>query len=291
MKVKSSSENDKMHALVVEGGAMRGIFSCGALDEFMAHDHYPFGMCFGVSAGATNLAAYLCRQPGRNYKVITDYSCRKEFISLTRFVRGGHWLDLDWLWHITIREYRLDLATYQTQSIPLFLVTTDIETGLPHYIRPDANELEQALKASCAVPLAYRNYPELRGIAMTDGGLADSIPVLEAYNQGAREITVMLSRPLGYRKSSRKQNWLTRRLFGMRPGLLEAVTRRAERYNRALDFIENPPADCTVNVLAPPPHFAVGRTTTHRGKLDAGYQMGREAARAALLSNRAFRQT
>ena len=91
-------------ALVVEGGAMRGIFATGVLDSFIQANYQPFTQCYGVSAGATNIAAYLCAQYKRNHAVITDYSCRPEFIDFVRFIRGGHLFDLDWLWPATLRD-------------------------------------------------------------------------------------------------------------------------------------------------------------------------------------------
>ncbi|WP_330961138.1 patatin-like phospholipase family protein [Photobacterium sp. 53610] len=261
-------------ALVVEGGAMRGIFATGVLDGFLEKGYRPFDFCIGVSAGSTNLAAWLANQHGRNYRVITDYSCRPEFISLRRFVRGGHWLDLDWLWKITINEIRLDLDAFAAQPVPLYVVTTQVTTGEAVYTRATAGNLEQLLKASCSVPVAYRDFPELNGIAMTDGGVADSIPVMKAYEMGAREITVILSRPLGYRKKASKASWLVRRMLADTPHLAHVMMNRAESYNQAIDFIENPPADCKIRVIAPPAEFDVGRITTDKKRLDAGYQMG-----------------
>lgn len=268
-------------ALVVEGGAMRGIFATGVLDAFLEHRYRPFDFCLGVSAGSTNLAAWLAGQQRRNYKVITDYSCRPEFISLGRFLRGGHWLDLDWLWEVTIREIRLDIDAFAAQPVPLYVVTTRVDNGKAAYIKADASNLEQLLKASCAVPLAYRSNPCLDGIAMTDGGVADSIPVIEAYNKGAREITVVLSRPLGYRKKPGKAPWLTKRLLAGYPALAEAMVNRHLSYNAAIDFIERPPADCKVRVIAPGEGFKVGRTTTDKARLEAGYAMGLASGQAA----------
>ena len=188
-------------ALVVEGGGMRGIFSTGVLDGLLDRRYRPFDFCLGVSAGSTNLAAWLARQRGRNHKVITDYSCRPQFISFKRFLLGGHWLDLDWLWEITIREIRLDLEAFDQQPIPLYVVTTKVADGQAAYIRATADNLEQLLKASCSVPIVYREFTVLKGEQMTDGGVADSIPVIKAYEMGARDITVILSRPNGYRKT------------------------------------------------------------------------------------------
>ena len=130
---------------------MRGIFSTGVLDAFSDGGFRPFDVCYGVSAGSTNLAAWLAGQRGRNFKVITDYSCRPPFIDFRRFLLGGHWLDLDWLWDITIREIRLDLQRFARQPIPLYVVATRVADGQAGYIRARAENLETLLKASCAV--------------------------------------------------------------------------------------------------------------------------------------------
>ncbi|MEJ2764959.1 patatin family protein [Photobacterium sp. MCCC 1A19761] len=265
-------------ALVVEGGAMRGIFAAGVLDAFLDYQYRPFDICLGVSAGSTNLAAWLAGQRGRNRTVITDYSCRPEFISFRRFLRGGHWFDLDWLWDITLREIRLDTPTLIAQPIPLYVVTTAVETGDAAYVQATAENLNELLKASCSIPLAYRNFPVIDGMPMTDGGVADSIPVIKAYEMGARKITVVLSRPLGYQKSPVRHPWLINALFRDTPKLAEAMLRRAERYNQAIAFINQPPADCELTVIAPPPEFSVGRTTTDPDKLQAGYRLGMAAA-------------
>jgi predicted patatin/cPLA2 family phospholipase len=265
-------------ALVVEGGAMRGIFAAGVLDAFLAQGRTAFDHCIGVSAGAVNLAAFLAGQQGRNHSVITDYSCRPEFISLARFVRGGHWLDLDWLWAITIRECRLDLARFAANPVPLTVVATRVSDGQAAYLKGNAAELEQQIKASCSVPLVYRDFVRIGGEAMTDGGVADSIPVRHAYEQGAREITVVLSRPLGYRKRAPRLPALHRYLLRETPALARASLSRHQSYNDAIDFIRQPPADCRIRVIVPPAGFRVGRMTTDKGRLEQGYQMGWQAA-------------
>jgi predicted patatin/cPLA2 family phospholipase len=257
---------------------MRGIFAAGVLDAFLAQGRTAFDHCIGVSAGAVNLAAFLAGQQGRNHSVITDYSCRPEFISLARFVRGGHWLDLDWLWAITIRECRLDLARFAANPVPLTVVATRVSDGQAAYLKGNAAELEQQIKASCSVPLVYRDFVRIGGEAMTDGGVADSIPVRHAYEQGAREITVVLSRPLGYRKRAPRLPALHRYLLRETPALARASLARHRSYNDAIDFIRQPPADCRIRVIVPPAGFRVGRMTTDQARLEQGYQMGWQAA-------------
>ncbi|OEF23524.1 patatin-like phospholipase family protein [Vibrio rumoiensis] len=272
------------HALVVEGGAMRGIFSAGVLDRFIDHQFSPFDFCIGVSAGSTSLASWLANQKQRTYKVVTDYSCRPEFINFKRFLRGGHWLDLDWLWDITTYEIPIDTDKLHQQSVPLYVVTTDINTGLPHYISSTPDNVVELLKASCSVPVAYRNYPVINGMQMTDGGVADSIPVEKAYQLGAKEITVILSRPLGYEKKPSRIPWLTKKFLAQHPQLANAALLRAESYNRSIAFIKQPPSDCKINVIAPPADFPVGRLTTDLQKLDIGYQMGIDAAEQIVMA-------
>jgi predicted patatin/cPLA2 family phospholipase len=114
----------------------------------------------------------------------------------------------------------------------------------------------------------------VNGKPQTDGGVSDSIPIIEAYNRGARHLTVILSQSLGYRKHPNKLAPLVRILLKSYPKLAAAMTNRHVAYNKAIDFIANPPSDCTVEVIAPNKNFAVGRTTKDRIKLDRGYEMG-----------------
>lgn len=274
--------NKNKHSLVVEGGAMRGIFAAGVLDEFLAQRYQPFTNYFGVSAGATNIAAYLCQQPKRNYHVITDFSCRPEFINLARFIKGGHLFDLDWLWQATIKEIPLNTEAFAKAAHEFYIVSTAITTGQPHYLKASSDAMVEQLKASCAIPIAYRNYPIINDIAMTDGGVADSIPVIKAYEMGAQEITVVLSQPLGYRKKPSKSHWLTKKLYKNYPALINSSINRAHVYNSSIDFINNPPEDCKINIIAPPPQFRVGRTTKNVKRLNDGYKMGIDTAKAFL---------
>ncbi|MEL0645996.1 patatin family protein [Pseudoalteromonas agarivorans] len=274
--------NNNKNTLVVEGGAMRGIFAAGVLDEFLNQQHQSFERYFGVSAGATNIAAYLCNQPKRNYKVITDYSCRPEFINVKRFVKGGHLFDLDWLWQETIREIRLKTEVFEQTQPEFYIVSTAINTGAAHYLKATSNEMVEQLKASCAIPIAYRDYPVINNEPMTDGGVADSIPVIKAYEMGAKEITVVLSQPLGYRKKPSKSHWLTKKLYKNYPALITSSINRANVYNKSIDFINAPPADCKINIIAPPANFKVGRTTKKLKLLNSGYAMGINAAKEFL---------
>lgn len=273
------------HALVVEGGAMRGIFAAGVLDGFIDHNYNPFDFCIGVSSGSTNIASWLSNQRGRTYTIICDYSCQPEFINFKKFAKGGHLLDLDWLWEHIAEKYPYDMDAFNEQPLPFHVVTTDVNAGTPIYTQGEQSNLEILLKASCSVPVAYRTPLTINGCTMTDGGVADSIPVIEAYNRGAKEITVVLSQTQGYKKRPPRSAWLLRRIMKNTPNLAEAMITRADQYNQTLEFLTNPPSDCTIHVITPDDSFAVGRLTTDKNKLEAGYQMGLKAAEKAIQSS------
>ncbi|MDN7125185.1 patatin family protein [Pseudidiomarina sp. 1APP75-32.1] len=268
----------KSRAIVVEGGAMRGIFAAGVLDGFMRESFKPYDFAIGVSAGSTNLIGYLTDDYQRSYRILTELAQSKDFIDPVRGLLGGHFCDVEWLWRTSYKEIELHFSRYLSGHVPLYVVTTQVEDGAPCYIEVTENNLHQLFPASCAIPLAFRDFPEVEGVAMTDGGVADSIPVLKAYAMGAREITVVLSRAKGYRKKNGHTLGITRRILSQYPKLCDAIEDRAERYNATVDFIENPPDDCVVHIIAPPEDMPVGRFTRQRERLDVGYNAGLRAA-------------
>ncbi|WP_019676513.1 patatin-like phospholipase family protein [Arsukibacterium perlucidum] len=265
----------KSSALVVEGGAMRGIFAAGVLDAFIKQQHQPFQFAIGVSAGSTNLIGYLAEDHGRSRQILLDHARRADFINWRRYLKGGHFCDVSWLWHASFDEVPLNVTHYLQQRVPLYAVTTSVSTGQACYFEVTEHNMHKLFPASCAIPLMYRDFPRIDGEQMTDGGLADAIPVIKAYEMGARDITVVLSQPSGYRKRASRFPVLMKPFFSQYPWLFTAVLSRTARYNQALDFIAQPPADCRVRVIAPPANFAVGRFCQNPQQLETGYQAGR----------------
>ena len=271
-------------ALVVEGGALRGVFSTGLLDGFLEAHFNPFDFYIGVSAGASNLAAYLAEMIGRNRKIYLDYSLRPEFLNAARFLRGGHLMDLDWLWDITIREIRLGLATIYTRGKPFIVVLTDVQTGKAVYKFTNAVDLEHVLKTSSALPLFYRGYPCVDGRPMTDGGVADALPVGEAIRRGARRVMVIRSRHRDYVKRNDPSELVMRWYVRRYPMLQEAMAKRAQRYNESVALIRTPPEGMSVIEMCPPRNFRVSRFSQNRRVLEEGYEQGRALAPKAIES-------
>ena len=260
-------------ALIVEGGGMRGVFSSGVLFTMGIKGVTNFNIYIGVSAGACNVASFLGRQYERNFYIMENWSASQRFINPLRIFYGNV-MDLDWLWDITIHNYRLNLdEIFANTDREFIVVVTSMETGRPVYVKPDNDTLEYMLKASSALPILYKTKLYINGQRVIDGGVADSIPVMEAYKRGARDIVVIRSQMKGYRKNNSKGTGILNLLFMNYPEFGKAFMQRASTYNAAIDFIENPPDDCRIVEVCPPATFATKRTTTNKEILLKDYQV------------------
>lgn len=260
---------------------MRGIFAAGVLDVFHERGFQPFDFAIGSSAGACNLASHLAGQHGRNRRCYLTQMRRAEFVDARRFLRGGHWLDLDYLWDAFDREDPLDTVAAAGARTRLLVAATDIATGDATYLEPAAATMSEMLRASSAVPVLYRRFVEVHGARYTDGGLAAPVPVEEAYRRGARRIVVIRSRPEGFPGPSRLECLAAAALFRKQPGLARAFLRYRRVYASASRFIASPPADCQVVHVAPV-NLRTTRLTRDADILEADYLQGRAAGERAI---------
>ncbi|TCK93243.1 putative patatin/cPLA2 family phospholipase [Natranaerovirga hydrolytica] len=260
-------------ALVVEGGAMRGIFSTGILDAFLIHQFNPFDIHIGVSAGSSNLAAYLANMYQRNYKVYVDYSVRPDFISWRKFFLGKHLIDLDWLWDITIKEMRLDLDRI-SQYKNYYVGLTEVNSGKTHYIKPDKDNLEEVIKASSAIPIFYRNTVNINGAEYVDGGVSDPIPVKKAYELGAKKIMVIRSRDYHFNMKKPSKKMLLDVFLRKYPQVKLATLKRHRVYRESIEFIRKPPKGIEIIEVNPPDEFETNRLTQDIEILKKDYQLG-----------------
>jgi predicted patatin/cPLA2 family phospholipase len=266
-------------ALVVEGGGMRGVFAAGVLDYFLEKKFDPFDLYLGVSAGACNLASHLGKQHGRNYRCYTDYMLRPDFFSMKKYVRGGHYMDLDWFWDYCAKVEPLNVNDVLKKIF--YVIVTNVHTGSAEYLRTNERTIFDALKGSSALPLLYRKRIKLNNSEYIDGGVTDPIPIMEAYRQGARRIMVIRSQLAGYSKNSFFESKFIPLLFWRYPSLRKALGEREARYNELLDFIKNPPADADVIELCPSILYS-GRTTRDRELLDRDYAEGKRMGFSAI---------
>lgn len=273
--MKNNQEN---WALVVEGGGMKGIYTAGILDAFHTADFNPFDLYIGVSAGTPNLSSFIAGQFQRNFKSYVGNMSDKKFISRQRFLKGGHWMDLDWLWEITQQENRIDIERaaqiLEAENKRFLMVVTNVETGKPEYVPARLSDWIEFMKASCAIPFFYRNFCRIENEFYVDGGVSDPLPVEQTYREGARNIVVLRTHPVSHAKKNGLDVRLGAKLFKKNPGLQKAILRQAEIYNQAAAFIKNPPADLTILQIAPETELKTNTTTQSRDILTNDYNLG-----------------
>ena len=265
-------------ALVVEGGGMRGVFTAGVCDAFLAAGYNPFDLCLGVSSGACTLASYLSGQYQRIYRLITGPMRDREFMNLRRFLKGGHFMDLDWLWDYAAAHDPLDTVAATGNPNRDFLVgVTDVETASAFYLKPTAETLSEYLLASSALPVLYRRFVSLQGRLVTDGGVADPIPVEEAYRRGARRIVVIRTRPVGKGKGSFLDGCVAALFLRRYPALLTRIKDLHRVYDKAVEFIRLPPEGTVIHQIVPPPSLGTSRISARLDAIQADYRLGRQA--------------
>ena len=266
-------------ALVVEGGGMRGVFTAGVLDYFFENKFDPFDAYFGVSAGACNLASHLAGQYGRNYRCYTGYMLDPNFFSFGKFIRGGHYMDLDWFWDHAAHVDALDVKTAVKKEF--YIIATDAYTGQSVCMRAAEDTILDLLKGSSALPLLYRNFVEVGGAHLVDGGVTNSLPVKDAINKGAKRIMVIRSQLKDYVKNSFLESKLIPLLFAKYPALKKALAAREAQYNKSVALIKNPPIGTDI-VEIYPAVLRTGRTTRDKTILEADYAEGKRAGREAI---------
>ena len=191
--------------LILEGGGMRGVFTCGVLDCFMDYGiRFPFTV--GVSAGACNGLSYMSHQKGRGKYSNIDLLAKYKYIGIRPLIKKRGLIDQQLLFHrFPDRILPYNYKAYAENPNRFEMVTTDCLTGRPLYWEEklDEKRIIAIVKASSSLPYACPII-YVDGRPMLDGGIVDSIPLLRAFDQGCEKCVVVLTRNRGYRKSEKK---------------------------------------------------------------------------------------
>ena len=269
--------------LVLEGGGMRGVFTCGVLDFMMDHQ-IEFPYVIGVSAGACNGLSYMSRQRGRAKYSNIDLLKKYNFIGLKHLFHQRSILDQKLLYELFPDEILpYDFKAYQQNPARFEMVTTDCITGHARYLS-EKNDRERLLligKASSSLPYVCPMV-HVDGRPMLDGGLVDSIPILRAINQGFEKNVVVLTRNRGYRKTE-KDIKIPRFIYTHYPRLRVVLSNRCRVYNEQLEMIEKMEDAGRIISIRPLNKVQVNCIDKDIPKLEALYQEGYECAEKVLL--------
>ncbi|WP_321335453.1 patatin family protein [uncultured Bacteroides sp.] len=272
--------------LVLEGGGMRGVFTCGVLDYFMDHNiRFPYTI--GVSAGACNGLSYVSRQRGRAKYSNIDLLDKYNYIGLRHLLKKRNIMDFDLLFtefpeHILPYDYE----AYFSSPERYVMVTTNCLTGEANYFeeKEDKKRVVDIARASSSLPfvcpIAY-----VDGIPMLDGGIVDSIPLLHAIEDGFSENIVVLTRNRGYRKEL-KDIKVPSFFYHKYPKIREALSRRCYAYNKQLEMVERMEDEGHIIVIRPLKPVHVDRIERDVKKLTAFYEEGYQCAEKLFLDKK-----
>lgn len=269
---------DNNTALVLEGGGLRGVFTCGVLDCFMDHGiRFPFTV--GVSAGACNGLSYMSGQRGRAKSSNIDLMDKHHYVGLKYLLTQGCIMDFKLLFEdFPEKIIPYDYEAYFSNPDRYVMVTTNCLTGKAEYLeeKSSSERVMSIVRASSSLPYVTK-ITYVDGIPMLDGGIADSIPVRYALDQGYEKLVVILTRNKGYRKKEGKVR-IAKAFYRKYPALQNALMERNIVYNRAMDLIESLEDQGKITVIRPIRPVEVGRMEKDTAKLSALYQEGYDIA-------------
>lgn len=267
--------------LVLEGGAMRGMYTAGVLDVLMENNVRVDGIV-GVSAGALFGVNYPSRQIGRVIRYNKRFSPDKNYIGLWPLLKEGNIVSTQFAYNEVPRKLDVfDDEAFRVSGIPFYAVVTNLQTGEGEYLLLESVfEQMDILRASGSMPFVSR--PVLwQGKRYLDGAIADSIPYRWMAEQGYEKRIVVLTRQEGYRKKPMNQA-LCKIMYRKWPKFVQKLLTRHSAYNAALDELQQWRSEGKAFVLRPSQEIKIGRVEKDPEKLQAVYDLGRKDARAQL---------
>lgn len=276
--------------LVLEGGALRGLFTAGVLDVLMENG-ITFDGIVGVSAGAAFGSNFKSHQNGRTLRYNLAFCRDKRYCSLRSLLKTGDLFGAEFCYRtLPLALDVFDFKTYREDPCAFYAVATDVDTGEPVYLDCTGEDLRilDIIRASASMPLVSRPV-EIDGRRLLDGGITDSIPLPWLESVGYGRSVVILTKPLGYRK--RKTSRLSRLLLRKMPAVAEAMARRHVTYNETVEAIEERERKGEILVIRPDAPLPIGRTCHDRTKIETVYALGRAVGERRLDELRHFLKT
>lgn len=269
--------------LVMEGGAMRGMFTCGVLDVLMENG-VDFGSAVGVSAGATFGLNIKSGQIGRALRYNRRYCMDKRYASLWSLFTTGDLYNVPFCYHTL--PYDLDpwdTKAFYSHPMDFYCVATDIVTGKAVYHKccnydntPEGIDIKW-IRASASMPVVSRPV-EIDGGLYLDGGMSDSIPLAFMEKEGCDKILVIETQPAAYRKKPQKYMGLIRLKLRRFPNMIKTMENRYQMYNAEKDYIASRERSGDVFVIRPAAPLEIGATEKDPRELKRVYDLGRKEA-------------
>lgn len=264
--------------LILEGGAMRGLFSAGVIDIFMENG-IEFDAAIGVSAGAAFGCNYKSRQIGRVIRYNKRFAKDWRFCSLRSLIKTGNLFGAEFCYHTIPDEIDIfDTEAYLANPMDFYVVCTDVETGKAVYINSDeaGEDSLEYFRASASMPLVSTPV-EIKGKKYLDGGIADSVPIQYFESIGYNKNVIILTQPLGFVKKPSSSAKLMKYALKQYPMIAKTMENRHNEYNETLAYIAEKEKSGEVLVIRPESALDIGRTEHDPERMQKVYDLGRAA--------------
>ncbi len=278
------------YGLVLEGGAMRGLFTAGVIDILMEND-IKLDAAVGVSAGAAFGCNYKSGQIRRAIRYNTRFCKDKRYCSTLSLIKTGDLFGAEFCYHTIPEKLDIfDVEAFNASPVDFWVVCTDVTTGkaVYHKCGPiNYDELEW-IRASASMPVAAR-IVEVGGYRLLDGGVSDSIPLKFMESRGCEKNVVVLNQPRDYVKKPASGMTLMKLKYGRKyPELVKAAENRHKMYNSELKYIRSAEQEGRAFVIAPPEALPVGHVEHDPDVMREVYRIGRRTAERCLDQLKAF---
>jgi len=274
---------NKKTALIVEGGGQRGVFSFGITDTFINRNYDPFDIYMGVSNGVAVLCWYLIRETDNNLEKML-YAAKGDYLSYKNIFIGKDIIKFHQMYEDGEKMFKPSMEKIKNNlkgKDYIAVVTDAIEANAEYYSFGDGEWMPKMI-ASGTLPILVRTPSLIDGRRKFDGGVADPLPVEKAYEMGAKKIIVIRTYEKKFRRKLKIENYIGALLSKEYPKLRKALLVHDKTYNRALDFINNPPSDCEIVQLCPPEKLKSKRDSKNIEVLKADYKLGKKVAKVYL---------
>lgn len=267
--------------LVLEGGAMRGMYTAGVIDAFLDHNVHVDGI-LGVSAGACFGCNLFSKQRGRVLRYNTRFMGDPRNVSLLSLITTGDIINRRFAYYEIPNKYDVfDEAAFEASGGAYYVTVTNVVTGKPEYLRMH-NLLEEIekIRASASMPFCSR-IVDIDGKKYLDGGISDSIPVRAAMEMGYDKLIVVLTQPADYVKGPMNER-LIRAYYRKYPNLVNTLVNRHATYNAQIEDVKQLEAEGKVFVLRPKEKLRIDRLEKKPERLKVVYELGLEDANARM---------
>ncbi len=269
--------------LILEGGAMRGLFTAGVMDVLMENG-VEFDGIIGVSAGAAFGCNYKSGQIGRALRYNIKYCRDKRYCGINSLLKSGNIYNTDFCYgEVPLSLDKFDFDAYLKNPAEFYVVCTDVESGRPVYHKYTGAEDSgfDWIRASASMPLVSQ-IVNIDGKKLLDGGISDSIPVKYFESIGYNKNVAVLTQTKEYRKGKNRMMPLIRRRYKMYPKLIEVAENRFLMYNAQKEYVSKREAEGELFVIRPDEPIPVGRVEKNPKKLKLAYDIGRSTANKKL---------